>query len=456
MKTIAIALSPNTSRQDSLLALRLLAAPGRWGQTGEMTAMLERAVASHVGVEHAFALDSGRSGLYLALQAMGIGAKDEVVIQAYTCIAVPNSVVWAGAKPVYADIDAATLNVDLKSLEAKITPQTKAIVVQHTFGRPGPVWEIVELARARGIRVIEDCAHALGAMTDARPVGSFGDAAIFSFGRDKVISSVSGGMITTADPDLARELARLRDALPLPGARWTFNQLFHPVASSPILRTYDVAKLGKALLFGLQKTGLLDLAVRPEERRGQMPKGMPTRLPDVVAQMALSQFARLGAFNTRRRHLAALYDEALSNSNIQLPLADQQTSKSANRQSPTHPIAQSPNHPLTQSPNRPLAHSPTHPLTQSIYLRYTIHVPNPARLHAAARAQNINLGNWYDTVIAPADSNLSAIAYNPGQCPVAEAQAATSINLPTHPKVTLEDGAHIAEIVRKWDAEKRG
>jgi len=418
MKTISISLSPNTSRQDTLLALRLLAAPRRWGKTGEMTRILERGIASHVGVEHAFALDSGRSGLYLALKALGIGTGDEVLLQAYTCIAVPNSVVWAGAKPVYVDIDAATLNVDLNDLQAKITPHTKAIIVQHTFGRPGPIHEIVELARARGLRVIEDCAHALGAMTPAGPVGKFGDAAIFSFGRDKAISSVSGGMVTTDDPDLARELTRLRDALPLPGARWTFNQLFHPVASAGILPMYDMAKIGKAMLVGLQKIGLLDLAVRPEERRGQMPKGIPApspyvgagRLPDVVAQMALSQFARLGAFNTRRRHLAALYDEKLKNTGIQLPPPDE-------------------------------------PDTHNIYLRYTIHVPNPGKLHRAARAQNIYLGNWYDTPIAPADADLSAIAYTPGQCPLAEQQAATSINLPTHPKVTMEDGERVASIV---------
>jgi perosamine synthetase len=418
MKTIAISLSPNTSRQDSLLALRLLAAPRHWDKTGEMTRMLEMGLASHIGVEHAFALDSGRSGLYLTLKAMDIGVGDEVLLQAYTCIAVPNSIVWAGAKPVYVDIDAATLNVNLNDLQAKITPKTKAIIVQHTFGRPGPIHQIVELARARDIRIIEDCAHALGATTPSGPVGKSGDAAIFSFGRDKVISSVSGGMVTTDNPDLARELAHMRDALPLPGARWTFNQLFHPVASSGILRVYDVAKIGKAMLVGLQRAGLLDLAVRPEERRGKMPTGIPTRLPDVVAQMALSQFARLGAFNTRRRHLATLYNEKLTNTNIQLPPPDE-------------------------------------PGTQNIYLRYTIHIPDPDKLHSTARAQSIYLGNWYDTVIAPTDADLSAVAYTLGQCPVAEQQAATSINLPTHPKVTLEDGARIAELVRKWDTEKR-
>jgi len=412
MKTIAISLSPNTSRQDTLLALRLLAAPKRWNRTGEMTRMLERGLASQIGVDHAFTLDSGRSGLYLALKAMGIGAGDEVLVQAYTCIAVPNSVVWAGAKPIYADIDAATLNVNLDDLQTKITPKTKAIVVQHTFGRPGPVEAILEMARARGLRVLEDCAHALGAATPSGPVGRFGDAAIFSFGRDKVISSVSGGMVATSDPDLARSLSRLRDALPLPSAKWTFNQLFHPVASSGILRTYDLAKLGKAMLVGLQKTGLLDLAVRPEERRGKMPKGIPTRLPDVVAMMAMSQSARLGAFNTRRRTLAGLYTEKLANTGLQLPPPDE-------------------------------------PETQNIYLRYTLHVPEPEKLHRAARTQNIYLGNWYDTAIAPADADLSAIAYTPGQCPIAEQQAATSINLPTHPKVTLEDGERAANIVRR-------
>jgi dTDP-4-amino-4,6-dideoxygalactose transaminase len=162
----------------------------------------------------------------------------------------------------------------------------------------------------------------------------------------------------------------------------------------------------------LQKTGLLDLAVRPEERRGKMPKGIPTRLPDVVAQMALNQFARLDAFNSHRQKLSALYHEKLAGTGIQLPAPDE-------------------------------------PETRNIYLRFTLHVPDPATLHHAARAQNIYLGNWYDTVIAPADADLSAVAYTPGQCPVAERQSATSINLPTHPKVTLEDGERVSDLIAK-------
>lgn len=419
MKTINPSLSPNTSRQDVWLALRLLAAPRRWEQGGAVTRALEQRLSGFLGGAEAFAVDSGRAALYLTLKALGIGPGDEVLLQAYTCIAVPNAVVWAGARPVYADIEPSTLNVDANDLEAKITPNTRAIIVQHTFGRPGPIREIVALARGRGLRVIEDCAHALGASLAGpppapagvvQPLGSFGDAAIFSLGRDKVISSVSGGLIATRDPALAREIARRRDALPRPSPRWVFQQLFHPVALAGILPLYDTAQIGKAMLVGLQKAGLLDRAVRPEEQRGEQPAHLPARLPDAVAQMALNQFDRLEAFNAHRRKLAALYTARLAEAGVPLP-----------------------------APDAPGAHN--------IYLRYTLHVPAPEKLHRTARAHNLYLGNWYDAPIAPRTADLAAVAYTPGQCPHAEQQAATSINLPTHPKVTLADAGQIADIV---------
>lgn len=415
MKTIAISLSPNTSAQDVALALRLLAAPRHWGR-GPNVAALERRMGEIVGLPHAFALDSGRSGLYLALKAMGITAGDEVLLQAYTCIAVPNSVVWAGATPRYVDIEPGTLNMDPRDLEAKITPKTRAIIVQHTFGRPADMAAILEIARPRGIRVIEDCAHALGAaITTAgapRPLGGFGDAAIFSFGRDKVVSSVSGGMVMTPDPGLAAEIARLRDALPLPAPRWTFQQLFHPVAFAGILPVYDLLKIGKAALVGLQKAGLLDLAVAPEERMGKRPAHRPSRMPDAVARMALNQLERLEGFNRHRRKLAQFYTKRLSGTGLRLP-------------------------------------PPDDPAAPGIYLRYTVHAPDPQTLHRAARKHHIYLGNWYDAPIVPRNSDYNAVHYTPGQCPVAEQQAATSINLPTHPKVTLADAEKIVRIVKR-------
>ena len=120
-----------------------------------------------------------------------IGEGDEVLVQAFTCVAVPNSVLWAQATPVYADIDA-TLNIDPIDVEKKITNRTKAIIVQHTFGIPADMDALVALAKKHNILLIEDCAHSLGATYKGKKVGTFGDAAFFSFGRDKVVSSVFG------------------------------------------------------------------------------------------------------------------------------------------------------------------------------------------------------------------------------------------------------------------------
>ena len=410
-KTIAISLSPNTTSQDTLLALKLICSPGKW-QTGERIEELERQVAAYIGTDYAFSLDSGRSSLYLTLKAMGIGPGDEVLLQAYTCVAVPNAVVWCGATPRYVDIDPVTLNMDPEDLQAKISSKPRAIIVQHTFGRPAPMDEICSIARQRGVRVIEDCAHAIGATYQSKRVGCFGDAAIFSFGRDKVISSVSGGMVVINDPALAMNLTAIHDQLPFPSASWIFQQLFHPIAFAGILSWYDVMKVGKTALVGFQKMGLLSRAVVKEELGGCMPPSMPTRMPAAVASMALSQFSRLEDFNQNRQRLAGIYTESIANLGIGLPSGDNKE-------------------------------------TESIFLRYTIQVPDPEGLHQAAKAQHIYLGNWYDSVISPKQTDLEAVNYKLGVCPVAEKTATTSVNLPTHPKVQLSEARTIAALVNE-------
>src|SRR5581483_4013141 len=113
--------------------------------------------------------------------------------QAFTCVAVPNSVLWTGAKAIYADIDE-TGNLDPKDLEKKITKKTKAVIIQHTFGIAANMDAIQKVLKGKKIILIEDCAHALGASYKGKKLGTFGEFAFFSFGRDKVISSVFGGM----------------------------------------------------------------------------------------------------------------------------------------------------------------------------------------------------------------------------------------------------------------------
>jgi len=186
-------------------------------------AEFEKALTDYFGLD-VFLVNSGRSALYLILKAAGIGEGDEVLIQAYTCNAVPNPIIWTGAKPIYADIKADSLNVAVDDLKKKITERTRAIILQHTFGRPGPIEEVLEITRNKKLLFIEDCAHCLGAEYKGKKLGTYGDAAIFSFGREKVISSLAGGAIIVGNKQLERPISSLVSNLkPLGKTRLSSN-----------------------------------------------------------------------------------------------------------------------------------------------------------------------------------------------------------------------------------------
>ena len=142
-------------------------------------------------------------------------------MQAFTCNAVPNPVLWAGLKPVYVDCDEKTFNIDKEDLKKKITPRSRVLIVQHTFGLPADMDAISEICRKNNLILIEDCAHSLGAEYKNKKVGTFGKAAFFSFSRDKVISSVYGGMAVTEDHELTKKIKeyQLKIGYPYPYPR---------------------------------------------------------------------------------------------------------------------------------------------------------------------------------------------------------------------------------------------
>jgi len=418
-KPIAIGLSPNASGEDVRLALSLLLSPSRWVE-GEKIAKLEERFRGYLNVRFAYTFDSGRSSLYALLSCLGIGPGDEVLLQAYTCVVVPNAVLWCGARPRYVDIDGRTLNMDVADLERKITPRSRAIIVQHTFGQVAPMDEIIPLARRHGLVVIEDCAHALGSDIQGRRAGTLGDAAFFSFGRDKVISSVHGGVAVTDDPHLGEKLGRFQADLPFPPRRWVAQQLFHPVAFSlMILPTYELLNLGKVLLVLMQRLGILSLAVTREEKRGGKPAMLPARMPNGLATLALSQMERLERFNEHRRAIARIYSEMLEGSGLQLPVQCPEPVEGMDRR------------------------------VTSTFLRYTVQTPRAAELYELARRHRIMLGNWYCPAIAPKGTEPSKVFYEPGSCPVAERAAERSLNLPTYPSLSLDDARRIARLILK-------
>ncbi|MGF1610057.1 MAG: DegT/DnrJ/EryC1/StrS family aminotransferase [Kiloniellales bacterium] len=178
---------------------------------GAETQRFEEAFASISGCAHAVGVNSGTDALALALRALGIGAGDEVVTVAHTALATVAAVVMTGATPVLVDVDERTRTMDPDGLGLAIGERTQAIVPVHLYGQPADMKAIMSIARRNGLKVVEDCAQAVGASIDGQGVGSFGDAAAFSFYPTKNLGAIGdGGAVTTSDPELAERVRRLR------------------------------------------------------------------------------------------------------------------------------------------------------------------------------------------------------------------------------------------------------
>ena len=180
-----------------------------WLTTGAVTQQFEQEFAEYVGAPHAVALNSCTAALHLALAGYGIGPGDEVLLPTMTFAATAEVVVHLGATPVLVDSEPGSLNVDPERLAASVTPRTKAIVPVHYAGQAAEMDPILDPARAHGLPVIEDAAHSLPASYHGRPVGSIGDVTCFSFYATKALTTGEGGMVTTADEELAERIRLL-------------------------------------------------------------------------------------------------------------------------------------------------------------------------------------------------------------------------------------------------------
>lgn len=193
-----------TFEQDEIDAVRDVMASGKvnyW--TGQEGRIFEKEYAAYVGSRYAIALTNGTVALELALQGLGIGPGDEVIVPSRTFLATASCVLMRGAKPVFADVDRVSQNITADTIRPLITARTRAVIVVHLAGWPCDMDPILELAREHGHKVIEDCAQAHGATYKGRNVGSMGHVAAFSFCQDKILTTGGeGGLITTNDEEL--------------------------------------------------------------------------------------------------------------------------------------------------------------------------------------------------------------------------------------------------------------
>ena len=245
-----------------------------WITTGPAVEEFEEAVAEYVGARHAVAFSSGTAALHGACFAAGLGPGDEAVTTPLTFCATANSVLYTGARPVFADVRPDTLNIDHEEVSRRLTGHTRAVLPVDYAGHPSDLDALLALAEERGLVVIEDAAHALGSEYRGRSVGSISHMTVFSFHPVKHITTGEGGMVTTDNPDFARRLRMFRNH-----------------------------------------------GVDPEVRRGQGPVmgewyyemtelGYNYRLSDLGCALGTSQLQHLPARISRVREIAASYDAA--------------------------------------------------------------------------------------------------------------------------------------------------
>ena len=178
---------------------------------GPKLAEFEAIFTRYIGTRHAVAVSSGTSGLHLCLRAMGVGPGDEVITTPFSFIASANCILFDGARPVFADVDPDTWNIDPARIADAITPRTRAIIPVDVFGQPAEMATIRELADRHGLRILEDSCEALGATYRGRKAGSLGDAGVFGFYPNKQITTGEGGMIVTSDEDVYNLAVSMRN-----------------------------------------------------------------------------------------------------------------------------------------------------------------------------------------------------------------------------------------------------
>ncbi len=194
---------------------RELAAVGRvfdsgWLGMGSEVERLERRIGEVVGRDHVVCVSNGTGALFIALDALGLGPGDEVVLPSMTYVASAQAVTATGARPVFCDVLPDTLNLDPADVERRVTPRTRAVMPVHYRGLPCDMDAILDIAERHGLRVVEDAAHAFGSAPGGRAVGSFGDVTCFSFDPIKVVTCGEGGAAVTGDPELADLMQRKR------------------------------------------------------------------------------------------------------------------------------------------------------------------------------------------------------------------------------------------------------
>lgn len=405
--------SPNTQQDDFNLGAKVLLNPSSYLK-GNFPQLVSDWFQRELNTTFAVTYESARTGMYFALKELGVEAGDEVIIQAFTCVAAVNPIKWAGAQPVYADIDPTTFNMDIEDFENKITENTRGVIVQHTFGYPAKMDAILSIARKRGLFVMEDCSHTIGGEYNGEKLGTLGDVGVFSLGRDKGVSASFGGVVVTNNKTLGEKLKTAEKFLSYPKKSWVFTQIFFTITTYLSMSLNDVY-IGRIIHLLSRRFTRRDSTTLEEKKNGAMPEHAKSRLPNALARVALHQLEKIAIINRKRHEFSSLYVKLLT------------------------PIS------------GPYITLPSWKLGKTTYpLRFPLLVKDSSELRQFAWAKRIMLGDWYDVPVAPKSVDLIAAGYKNGSCPKAEEVCKKVVNLPLHINLSENDVRSVVSTIKEF------
>jgi len=360
----------------------------------------------------AFGFWKARVALYAILQGLELKDNDEVILPGYTCVVVPNSVRYVGAKPVYADISAANYNIDPKSVERKSTKRTRVLIAQHTYGLPADMNSLRCIAQQQGLFLIEDCAHVLLHSTQSgKALGSFGDAAFFSFQWSKPYTTGLGGMAVTRNIDLANKLASIQKTFQNPSRS---KNLQLQVQYSLFRRFFKPQLYWKSqgLLNKLSRLGLFVGSSNAKELTGGRPADFTWKMSPFQHRAGLREMGKIQENSTHREKLTAYYMNAL------------------------------------QRHSWPTIETDGLNLNGFRLLRVPVAVKGKGSLLSEAKRSGIEIGSWFESPLHPLRlREHRGLNYELGSCPVAESAAKHTVNLPLHARVDTNAAEKIMSFI---------
>ena len=338
--------------------------------------------------------------LYAILKAMGITAGDEVVLPGFTCVVVPNAILYLGAKPIYVDIAPASYNIDPNKIEEKITQRTRAIIAQHTFGIPADMDRIVDISRKYNLLIVEDSCHAIGSTYKHQEVGTFGDAAFFSSQWSKPVTTGLGGWALINNDQVLKNMEKIyaefiepsqKEELMLKLQYRIYSGLFRPSLFWAIQETYR----------WLSRAGLMIGSSSNEELECKMPVDFSKRMSGWHKELLERKYAGIEKVIAHRKWMASLYERMFKEREI----------KTIDLSAHFDPV----------------------------FLRYPILVKNKEKTLAEARKRKIEIGDWFLSPVHPNLAGWEKVGYQEGMCPTAEKICREIINLPTHERIHAKE-----------------